>query len=178
MMLPGVIRSTLGVTGWSADTTDRRTTVGSLESLMAAVNDVVVRDQFRDDGGLISHGTNQHLPRINAMRDVVLLGHVDGIVFSLSHLLEGPDLVGRGVGVPGPVAFGQETIREGAIVAGGGGPKLHHNIKHTSVRACFCRVAPAALDLDLVGFRHTTIQDGRAGRSRGDGTCCGRRSRI
>jgi len=81
-----------------------------LKSLVTTVNNVVIRDQFRNKRLLVSHGTNQLFPGIDAVSDVVFLCDVDGIVFSLSHFLQSPGLFTARVGIPGPVALCQEAI--------------------------------------------------------------------
>lgn len=81
-----------------------------LKGLMTAVNDVVVRDKFRYERFLISHGTDQLLPGVNAVRDVVVLRDIDRIMLAFSHVLQRINAGGRRIGVPGPVANFEETI--------------------------------------------------------------------
>lgn len=132
VVLPCVIWRTLRVSGWGSDTANWLSSVRSLEGLVTAVDDVVIRNQFRDKRFLISHGTNQLFPRIDAVGDVVILGNVDGIVFSLSHFLEGPGLFAANVLIPGPVALGKKPVGKNLIIAVDWSPELHHDIEDTS----------------------------------------------
>jgi len=66
--------------------------IGPQKSLVSAVNDMVVGYELCDQGILISHRTDQLLPRLNAMRDMIALRHVDRVVLALPHFFQCKDM--------------------------------------------------------------------------------------
>jgi hypothetical protein len=119
---------------------------------VTAVDDVVIRNQFRDERLFIPHGTDEFFPGVDAVSDVVILGDIYGIVFSLSHFFEGPDLFAADVLIPGPIALGKEAVGKDLIIAIMRSPELHHDIEYASLGTGFLCVVTATLNVGACGF--------------------------
>lgn len=67
-------------------------------------------------------------------------------MFALLNVFIGDDFGGVLVGIPGPVALGEEALGELLIVARFRHPELHHHIVDASFGTCFFGIASTVQD--------------------------------